>query len=143
TGWTQTVTGWATGQGTWMVTDNDLLKVLDVLEDREARNLVWGLTDESWTEQELLDLIGEAAPTYDPDDVLDELINRHLVFKSVHGWPAAYRTRMAESMRLLASLRQLFPGRPWQSAPRLVADFRFRHETRRFPSRELLPDQVA
>ncbi|MEV8504472.1 protein DpdJ [Actinoplanes sp. NPDC051475] len=120
-----------------------LLSVLDTLEDIEARHLVWGLTEESWSQDRLIEAIGAAAPADDPRDVLEQLLQHNLVFELDRRWPKEYRTRMAETMRLMAHLRQLFPGRPWQGAPSLVADFRFRHEPRLFPERNLDTDAVA
>ncbi|WP_433552562.1 protein DpdJ [Micromonospora zamorensis] len=120
-----------------------LLSVLDALEDIEARQLVWGLTDESWTQDRLIEAIGAAAPAHDPHDVLEKLLQHNLVFELDRRWPKEYRSRMAETMRLMAHLRQLFPGRPWQAAPSLVADFRFRHEPRVFPKRNLDSETVA
>jgi hypothetical protein len=120
-----------------------LLHVLDELEDQEARNLVWGLTEESWSEDRLLDVISRAAPSADPRDVLEGLLQGALLFEVRRTWPTTYRTRMAEAMRLMARLRQQFANRPWQAAPPLVADFRFRHEQRRFPKRDLQPAEVV
>jgi superfamily II DNA or RNA helicase len=120
-----------------------LLKVLDDLEDHDARNLVWGLTEETWTRVRICERIADSAPNEDPEGVLEQLLNHCLVFELDQTWPQEYRTRMSESMRLLARLRQQFPRRPWQSAPRLVADFRFRHEPRRFPRRYLTTAELT
>ncbi|GAA0426064.1 hypothetical protein Acor_54690 [Acrocarpospora corrugata] len=117
--------------------------MLDDLEDVEARYLVWGLTEESWPEDRLIETIAAAAPSHDPRDLLEQLLQHNLVFELDRRWPKEYRTRMAETMRLMAHLRQQFPNRPWQAAPTLVADFRFRHEPRWFPERDLTPDTVA
>ncbi|WP_329106896.1 protein DpdJ [Micromonospora sp. NBC_01699] len=114
-----------------------LLRVLDELEDHEARNLVWGLTEESWTQEALIDRISRAATLFDPHEVLEQLQQHGLLFEVERTWPTAYRTRMAEAMRLFAHLRQQFSNKPWQAAAPLVADFRFRHEPRRFPKRDL------
>lgn len=120
-----------------------LLRVLDAVEDAEARHLVWGLAEETWAEDRLIEAISEAAPSHDPYDVLEQLLQHNLVFELDRCWPKQYRTRMAETMRLIAHLRQQFPNRSWEAAPRLVADFRFRHEPRWFPERDLSPDAVA
>ena len=120
-----------------------LLRVLDALEDEEARNLVWGLTDETWPEDRLVERIGVGARSHDPQDVLEQLLQHGLVFELDRSWPKQYRTRMAEAMRLMSHLRQQFPRKPWQAAPRLVADFRFRHEPRLFPERDITADTVA
>jgi hypothetical protein len=119
-----------------------LLRVLDALEDEEARNLVWGLTEETWPEDRLVEKIGSVATSHDPQDVLEQLLQHGLVFELDRSWPKEYRTRMAETVRLMSHLRQQFPRKAWQAAPRLVADFRFRHEPRRFPERNLTADTV-
>jgi len=120
-----------------------VLRVLDALEDDEARNLAWGLTEETWPEDRLVERIGAVATSHDPQDVLEQLLQHGLVFELDRSWPKEYRTRMAEATRLMSHLRQQFPRRPWQAAPRLVADFRFRHEPRLFPERDLTADTVA
>ena len=53
-----------------------------------------------------------------------------------------YRTRMAETVRLLARLRQLGPGRSWRAAPPLVADYRFSVRPRAYPERHRDPARV-
>lgn len=129
-----------------MTDRNALLKVLDAIEDIETRHIVWGLPDESWTHNALMAAIGRVpeAAAFDPESVLDDLLAHQLIFALPHsGYPLRYRSRMAESVRLFAHLRQLFPGRAWQTAPRLVADYRFRHGPRRFPPRNIAPEQVV
>ena len=125
-----------------MMTTTQLLAVLDSIEDVDARNLVWGLTDESWLASDILDRIETIDPGGDPQAALYELVHAGLLVEVPSTYPVRYRTRMAEAMRLMARLRQLFPRKPWRAAPRLVADFRFRHEPRRFPRRELTVDAV-
>ncbi|HEY2196308.1 MAG TPA: protein DpdJ [Mycobacterium sp.] len=120
-----------------------LLRTLDKLEDDEARNLVWGLTEETWTEDNIIQKIATVTPSHDPYEVLEQLEQHGLVFGLDRRWPKEYRTRMAETMRLMSHLRQQFPNKPWQAAPRLVADFRFRHEARRFPERNIPADAVV
>lgn len=119
-----------------------LVVALDTLEDVDARYLVWGLVDESWQESELLGRIEGALPETDARQILRLLVDEGLVVEVPGSYPRRYRTRMAEAMRLLSRLRQLFPRRPWRSSARLVADFRFRHEPRRFPRRDMAPETV-
>ena len=47
-----------------------------------------------------------------------------------------YRTRAAETVRILATLRQSFPGRPVTDGRSLVLDYRFMHRPRRRPARD-------
>lgn len=114
-----------------------LLRALDAIEDFESRHLVWSLVDESWRRDDLLKAIDDACPGEDPDEIFHALHDHGLIGEIPGSLPPLYRSRMAETVRLLANLRQLFPRKPWQSAPSLVADFRFRHEQRRFPRRDI------
>lgn len=114
-----------------------LLRALDAIEDFESRHLVWSLVDESWQREDLMRTIDAACPGEDPHEVFRALRDRRLIGEIPGSLPPLYRSRMAETVRLLANLRQLFPRKPWQSAPTLVADFRFRHEPRRFPRRDI------
>src|SRR5205085_9917863 len=73
---------------------------------------------------------------------IKELRDRRLLFDLNLGSRRVYRTRLAESVRLFARLRQLFPTRKWQVAPTLVADFRFSLRPRVYPERHLKPEQI-
>lgn len=131
----------------WLLLLND---VLNRLERREAPLLTWGITSGAFTEPEVLAVIQEAidaAPDLgnpDPLDVLDEALDRALIVRLRYDSAAEprYRTRSAETVRLLAALRQRFPNQPWRSAPRLVADFRFAVRPRRYPRRRIPLAQV-
>ena len=113
---------------------DELLAVLDALEEADARNLAWGLTDESWTRDGLAEFIGRHTGAADPEACIDELLAGNLLVQLPREWPARYRTRMSEAVRLFTRLRQMFPGQPWQSGARLVSDFRFLRRPRAFPS---------
>ena len=126
-----------------------IVTFLNYLESHEARLLSWGLVDGSFDEDE----ITRHAEKYvddcqlwdlfpDPMDLVDGLLDRHLLFAFIQGTRTRYRTRMAEAVRLFAKLRQWFPGRPWQLAPTLVADFRLARVPRRYPRREIAPQTV-
>jgi hypothetical protein len=119
-----------------------VLAALDALEESDARNLAWGLTDESWTKDSLIAFLDEHLEEGDPRACIDELIAANLLVQLPREWPSRYRTRMAESVRLFSRLRQLFPGQPWQSGSHLVSDFRFLRRQRAFPVRTLGPDEV-
>src|SRR4051794_28549173 len=120
-----------------------LLEILGAVERAEARLLSWGLVDGAFGEDELIDLmerqIDREQFAVDAEEVLDDLLERRLLVR-VPDRPQFYRTRMAETVRLLARLRQLFPKHEhggWRSAPRLVADFRFALQPRRYPTRDI------
>jgi ATP-dependent helicase Lhr and Lhr-like helicase len=123
------------------VNDNDLLELLSEIEARELPLLSWGITSGCFTEQELLDLIAHVAPHASADDVLDALLDRGLIVSKGLIAPI-YRTRMAETVRLAANLRQWFHGGDWRTARTLVSDVRFLSRTRSIPRREQTPQQV-
>lgn len=111
--------------------------VLDAVEREEGKSLQWGDVDGSLSREEILTLAAATAPGEDPEEVVESLVAHSLLyeFDAVDG--PRYRSRLGETMRLLARLRQLFPGRPWRGGPPLVADFRVDRRERRFPARDL------
>jgi hypothetical protein len=128
--------------------ENLLLAVLDEIEQREARLLTWGLVDGYVSAGEMHGIIDALLddPSQDSGDtfsdsgrVIDELVSRALVFDIGDEPGLQYRSRVAEGVRLLFRLRQLFPQHRgptgWQAAPTLVADFRFIWRRRRYPRR--------
>ena len=117
-----------------------LLSILDLIEERESKLLVWGLVDGFITESELNDLISKQIDAaldqgfdefYDSGPVIKELLDEKLIVDvESNSESKVYRSRMAETVRLLQRLRQVFPkhakrSNGWLSAPSLVADFRF------------------
>ncbi|MBW4717521.1 protein DpdJ [Saccharothrix obliqua] len=118
-----------------------LLRALDVIEEWEARNLAWGLLDESWTHEDLVTFLAERWDEGDPEACIDELQRHKLLFALPREWPNGYRTRMSEAVRLFSHLRQLFPGRPWQTGSRLVSDVRFLRRPRMFSVRDIKADE--
>jgi len=125
------------------VSDQSLLDALDVIEEVDARNISWGLTDESWTQEQLAHLLEEKLVGVDPEECIKQLIDANLLMKLPREWPNRYRTRMAEAVRLFTHLRQLFPNRPWQSGASLVSDYRFLRRPRHFPKRDRSPEAVV
>lgn len=121
-----------------MPVSNHALAVLDRIEAIEMRSLEWGFTDGSLSEEEAFELGDQVCTAVgvsgtDGQDLVEELIDAKLIFEiaSVSS-DVRIRSRFAEMMRLLAANRQLFPKKPWQSAPSLVADFRVDRRPRRF-----------
>lgn len=124
---------------------------LDRIEEREARLLAWGIVDGAFSQTEIFGiidpLIEEALERRMEDflnanDVLEELLRRKWITEVPLGdRSTGYRSRMAETVRLLQRLRQLFPKHAgvsgWQRAPGLVADFRFLRRRRRYPARDI------
>jgi len=130
-----------------MAVSDQALTVLDLIEAIEMRSLEWGFTDGSLSEAEALaeaDSVSSGADNGgDGQDLIEELIDAKLIFEiqSVGG-EVRIRSRFAEMLRLLAANRQLFPNRPWQGAPSLVADFRVDRRPRRFPERNRSPADI-
>jgi DEAD/DEAH box helicase len=120
------------------------LRLLDAIEKIEIQSLAWGFTDGSLSEDELFELAGKVADGGGgAEDLIEELLDARVMFEHRSGGSnERYRSRFAEMVRLLAASRQLFVGKPWQSAPRLVADFRVDRRPRRFPSRDRAPQAV-
>lgn len=124
------------------------LAMLDRIEAVEMRSLEWGFTDGSLSEDEAFALGDEVCDEVNAtgtsgQDLAEELIDAKLIFEmATVGGEVRIRSRFAEMMRLLAANRQLFPNKPWQGAPSLVADFRVDCRPRRFPQRRRLPADI-
>ena len=122
--------------------EEELDGLLLAVEQREMRSLRWGATDAALFEDDLLRLAAQIVRG-EPEEAVDALLDRRLLFRvPAPGRGIRYRSRYAEGVRLLAALRQIFRGRRWESAPRLVADFRVDLRERRFPRRDLPARQV-
>ncbi len=140
-----------------MTADDDLLfGALDQIEQQEARLLSWGLVDAFIPRVDLEALVGELFDSLTDvhgltmtsvDAVIDALLEHALIFDVGEDPNDRYRSRMAEGVRLMFRLRQLFPKHDgpvgWQDAPTLVADFRFLWRRRRYPRREILPEEAV
>lgn len=139
------------------VNEERLGGLLSRLEDLELPLLAWGVVDGFLSEDDVIRAIDEqrivefAAGRTDvpsPEEYLEVLVDRGLLFRQPTGDPR-FRTRFAETLRLLRLLRQLWPPRDtnadgwWRSYAPLVADYRLRVSPRRYPKRELDVDQVA
>ena len=145
-------TGTLTGEirVTLNTSEGFLTEVLDLIEEREAKLLAWGIVDGVFSPDELGDLIDSLinqALDVGMDSylssgvVLQELLSRKWLAEVPRsGGARGYRSRMGETVRLLQRLRQQFPKHAgptgWQSAPSLVADFRFLRRQRRYPARD-------
>lgn len=133
-----------------------LATLLDRIEEREAKLLAWGIVNGAFGQDEIRELIN---PLIDQaiesgledfisaEEVLTELLSRKWITEVPMGrGSTGYRSRMAETVRLLQGLRQLFPKHAgptgWQRAPGLVADFRFLRRRRRYPARNISSEQA-
>src|SRR4051812_23731115 len=99
-------------------------ELLSRLEQAELALLSWGRVDGALTESEVHDVATVVGG--DPNTaatLVDDLLAWHLLLDVGQRDPL-YRTRFAESVRLIARNRQLLPRRAWSAAPELVNDFR-------------------
>jgi hypothetical protein len=133
-----------------------IIEALGRIEQREAMLLTWGLVDGFLTSGEVNDIIdsllddpryGEGLTFVRSAEVVEALKSRALLFDLEEPSGKRYRSRMAEAVRLFFRLRQLFPKHRgltgWQTAPTLVADFRFLWRKRRYPKRTIdKPDAI-
>ncbi|MFV1362555.1 protein DpdJ [Mycolicibacterium elephantis] len=119
---------------------------MDLLESHEDPLLSWGVVDGGLSEDEFQNLIRdwglENDPFSDVDAIIDELIEHGLVFHDEAVDPPRWRTRTAESLRLLSRLRQIFPStadasNAWRRGTPLVADFRYLRRPRAYPKRDV------
>lgn len=134
---------------------------LDELESMETRCLVWGLVDNALSTEEVTEALQRALSKPEAAQALKDgscqvqnawdlrglLVQCKMLFEvpvpldSEKRW----RTRMAEGVRLIARLRQLFPKHGtarWAEAATLVADYRFLRRPRRYPRRNLSSVEV-
>ena len=137
-----------------MKADDHRLEFLNSLERAESKLLTWGLVDGSFSSDEIADLCktfledNNLWGEYDDEEQFQEgLEDIGLLYGFRDGMRQRYRTRMGETLRLLARLRQLFPkhmqgtNRRWQIAKPLVGDYRFMLRPRIVPQRNLSAGQ--
>lgn len=118
--------------------------LLNELEDLELPLLSWGVTTGTLSQHEVEAVVDKHLADWPlgilPEDVIELLVAKALLFAIPGCSPAKYRTRMSETVRLASTLRQLFPVKEptqgwWQRRPTLVADYRLHVAPRRYPDR--------
>ena len=109
----------------------DLQAALTALELRESELLAWGAVGAQWTRDEAIEVLAEHG---DAEGLFAELESRGLLVETP---TAGYRTRSAETVRLLATLRQAFRSERILSGRPLVLDYRFLQRPRRRPKRDI------
>jgi hypothetical protein len=122
-------------------------ELITSLERAEVRLMEWGFTDVTHTSQEIAGLFtqhpglggafDEVARKGGAELWIDNLVTAGLLYRVSFGPPLTYRSRFAESVRLLVKLRQRFRDDDWSTAPELVSDARFYLGPRRFPVRDI------
>jgi len=127
---------------------------LTFLERREEKLLSWGFHNVQYSESDMLSALQQEAPQDLQDQwgnfqtqgvtfrsLISELRRSHLLHR-IPGSTDMYRTRMAEGVRLLANLRQMFKPQDWATGPRLVSDIKIHLKDRIYPRRDLLATDV-
>jgi hypothetical protein len=122
---------------------NEHQSALSRLELQELGLLNWGAVDGSFSEKEAIDVIaGTPDLTLVPKDIFRTLCDSQLLVRVGDVLPKRYRTRFAETIRLMLKLRQLRRNTPWTDGKHLVADARIVHRARQFPRRDISPEKV-
>lgn len=116
--------------------DESILDALTAVELREAQLLSWGAVGAEWDQHEILAVLSKYGRA---DEILRQLVDAALVVQTPSG---GYRTRSAETVRLIATLRQVFRGQRASDGKPLVLDHRFLHRTRRRPLRDVPAGEI-
>ncbi|MEU7527724.1 protein DpdJ [Saccharothrix sp. NPDC042600] len=116
--------------------DDAALDALTAVELREARLLAWGAVGAEWDEEEIHAVLSDFGP---PRELLKQLVDAALIVRTPS---RRYRSRSAETVRLIATLRQSFRGQAVTEGKPLVLDHRFLHRPRRRPKRDVPVDEV-
>lgn len=118
-----------------MSQDEALLAALDAIERRETELLSWGVVDGQLSADEfdetVREAVGGASSWY---EVRERLLKDVLVVETPSG---GFRSRMAETLRMLSTLRQTFRGQKWWEGTPLVLDYRFSRRPRSRPRRDV------
>jgi hypothetical protein len=127
---------------------------LTFLERREENLLHWGFHDISHSESELKDAL-EIEASDNLKQRWNDLSNSGTSFKNLlrkmkqsnllYELPekrGEYRSRLAETLRLLANLRQRFGPDDWSTAPRLVSDIKIHLRDREYPKRNIPAKEI-
>jgi hypothetical protein len=135
-----------------MIDSNKALgELLANLERREAALLEWGFLDVSHTCDEIVDLFAndpewgvafQELANGSEELFVDNLAECCLLHRVSEDTPRTYRSRFAESIRLMARLKQRFKDTDWSHAPELVSQVKLHLAPRRFPIRDQSVDQV-
>ena len=126
-----------------MSATRDLAEVLTSIELREMELLARGLVDSMLTEAELEELLAAALSSAPLPGVTVESAKRDLLAGGlIMEHSGGYRSRMAETVRLLTRLRQGFRHKPITTGKSLVMDYRLVHKRRSRPRAECSIDDV-
>jgi hypothetical protein len=129
-------------------------ELLSFLEYQESRLLNWGFYDVGFLPDEIERLLDESAPPELREQwqqlqaggvrlprFLTDMEQAGLLYRPREN-PNLLRTRFAESIRLLARLRQMFRAQDWATGPRLVRDIKMDLRARRYPKRNISTEEA-
>lgn len=123
-----------------------LHELLSAIESLEDPLLSWGVVDGGLSDEEFRRCIRNwsllQAPFHQVEDLASTLREHGLIIFDDSIDPPRWRSRVAESLRLLVRLRQMFPTKgdaqsAWRKGIPLVADFRYLRRERSYPLRDL------
>lgn len=108
---------------------------LSALEAKERGLLTWGITEGALTDSEVRDALLDFEERWDSYLEVGSLRNVLMDRKLLLAVPGTglFRTRMAETLRVLATLRQTFRNEAWWQGRPLVMDYRFVTQPRTRP----------
>src|SRR5262249_35121969 len=92
--------------------------------------------------QAIADALDRLDGTHEVDQVLAALADQALILEVAEG---RWRSRLAETLRLLVHARQLFTtggGEWWLRGRRLISGFRLLAQPRRYPKRDVSPQSL-
>ena len=125
-------------------------KLLGYLEKKEEKLLSWGFYNSWLSYDEIESAIESECPPEvveewkklkkehaSTEDLLNSLAAQGLLYTTKFNRNRGeYRTRFAESVRLIAALKQMFKEKDWQSGPSLVSDIKLHLAARKYPIRD-------
>ena len=120
------------------ISKSQVHEVISSIELQELKLLKWGVVDAAFSQNEIQEIISnvlkESLSASQVDSLLDYLLTKGLILETPN---QLYRSRMAETVRLLSTAKQWFPGKTSQDARPLVMDFRLEQRPRQRPRRDL------
>ncbi|MBD3920999.1 DEAD/DEAH box helicase [Paenibacillus sp. PR3] len=123
--------------------------LLNYIETKETELLSWGFVEGGLSETNLElfieEWIGLTGSNFTVDELLSDLYKEGLMYE-IHGRKGLiWRSRMAETIRLMARLRQWrhYHKEKWHLAPTLVSDFRLSVKERKYPKRKFTSEQTV
>ena len=129
-----------------MFSEETLANCLSAIELAELPLLRWGIVEGALTVDEVHNAISTVVGDDDGESILAELLDRKLVLMVPavnESLARGYRSRMAETIRLLKHLRQTFRNENSDEGRDLVADFHLIHRPRSRPKRDQLRAKVV